>query len=367
MGRDEVQSKALSIITSINRCSLAISMGVGKTRIALQHMMKNYNKFSSFLVVAPKKTIIAAWQEECDKMNATYLLDHIKFSTYLSLNKQNPNDFDVVYLDECHSLLMGHRDFLDRFKGKILGLTGTPPTYGEKAMLVDEFCPMVYNFKVDDATDNNILNDYRIIVHMLPLDNGNNLPKKRKDGGHWYTSEVKDYEYHTGCVQDAPTTRAKQLASIMRMKAMQVYGSKEKYTKQLIGIIKEKCIIFANTQKQADGMCKHSFHSKNKNSNENLELFSNGTIDKLSCVLQLSEGVSIPGLRQGIIMHAYGNERKSAQRIGRLLRLNPDETAMCHILCYKNTIDEQWVKKALADFSKDKVKYFEPTKKQLNG
>ena len=175
----------------------------------------------------------------------------------------------------------------------------------------------------------------------------------------WYTSEVKDYEYHTGNVDDSPTMRAKQLASIMRMKALQTYVSKEKYTKQLMSIIKDKCIIFANTQKQADKMCEHSYHSKNKNSDDNLKLFSDGTIDKLSCVLQLSEGVSIPGLRSGIIMHAYGNERKSAQRIGRLLRLNPDETAMCHILCYKNTIDEQWVKKALADFSKDKIKYFE--------
>ena len=34
-------------------------------------------------------------------------------------------------------------------------------------------------------------------------------------------------------------------------------------------------------------------------------------------------------------MHAYGNERKTAQRIGRLLRLNPSESAVCHILCYK--------------------------------
>ena len=367
MGRDEVQSKALDIVNQYHRCGLAISMGVGKTRIALQHMMQNFNQFSKFLVVAPKKTIMNAWRDECEKMNATHLLDHIKFTTYLSLRKQNPNEYDIVYLDECHSLLYSHKDFLDRYSGRILGLTGTPPVYGEKELLVNEFCPIVYNFKVDDATDNNILNDYRIIVHMLPLSNSRNIPKKKRDGGMWYTSEVKDYEYHTGNVDDAPTMRAKQLASIMRMKALQTYVSKEKYTKQLMSIIKDKCIIFANTQKQADKMCDYSYHSKNKNSDNNLELFSNGTIDKLSCVLQLSEGVSIPGLRSGIIMHAYGNERKSAQRIGRLLRLNPNETAMCHILCYKNTIDEQWVKRALTDFSEDKIKYFEPTKQQLNG
>jgi superfamily II DNA or RNA helicase len=71
----------------------------------------------------------------------------------------------------------------------------------------------------------------------------------------------------------------------------------------------------------------------------------------------LSEGVNIPNLRQGIIMHAYGNERKSAQRIGRLLRLNPDDTAVVHILCYRNTMDEQWVKQALEGFDQTKITY----------
>jgi superfamily II DNA or RNA helicase len=71
--------------------------------------------------------------------------------------------------------------------------------------------------------------------------------------------------------------------------------------------------------------------------------------------LQLNEGVNIPGLKQGIIMHAYGNERKASQRIGRLLRLNPDDKAIVHILCYVNTVDEKWVKDALEDFNQSKI------------
>ena len=71
--------------------------------------------------------------------------------------------------------------------------------------------------------------------------------------------------------------------------------------------------------------------------------------------MQLNEGVNIPELKQGIIMHAYGNERKSAQRIGRLLRLNPDDTAIVHILCYMDTIDEAWVKEALEGYDPSKI------------
>ncbi len=149
----------------------------------------------------------------------------------------------------------------------------------------------------------------------------------------------------------------------MRMKAMMDYPTKENYAKGIIKNIGSKCIVFANTQAQADRMCQHSYHSKNTASEDNLQLFSDGRIDKLSCVLQLSEGVTIPNLRQGIIMHAYGNERKSAQRIGRLLRLNPTETATCHILCYKNTQDVKWVNSALSSFDETKVKYYNPLNK----
>jgi superfamily II DNA or RNA helicase len=84
-------------------------------------------------------------------------------------------------------------------------------------------------------------------------------------------------------------------------------------------------------------------------------MFKEGKIDKLSTVLQLNEGVNIPNLRQGIIMHAYGNERKAAQRIGRLLRLNPDDKAIVHILCYMDTIDEKWVTEALENFDQTKI------------
>jgi superfamily II DNA or RNA helicase len=87
-----------------------------------------------------------------------------------------------------------------------------------------------------------------------------------------------------------------------------------------------------------------------------LEKFKSGEIDKLSCVLQLSEGVNIPNLKQGIIMHAYGNERKSAQRLGRLLRLNPTEKATVHILCYDDTVDVAWVNQALHDYDDSKIK-----------
>jgi superfamily II DNA or RNA helicase len=354
MNREEIQEEALKSTEGKSRCTIVLGTGVGKTLVGLKHMERNHSPLQNILVVAPKLSIISSWRYEAAKFGLTNILDNVTFSTYLSLNKQNPLEYDTVYLDEVHSLLDSHRPFLENFNGKIIGLTGTPPKHksSDKGKLLNEYCPVVYTFKADDAITSGIINDYQIIVHELSLDTAKNYKVSTKNGS-FTTSELQNYNYwgtriDTGAGQS-------HILRVMRMKAMMEYASKEKYAKALFNSIQSKCILFANTQEQADRMCSHSYHSNNPNSSENLTDFKKDKITKLSCVLQLSEGVNIPGLKQGIIMHAYGNERKSSQRIGRLLRLNPDEKAIVHILCYKNTVDERWVKEALEDFDQNKI------------
>lgn len=361
--RDIVQKEALEAVANYKKAGIAVSMGVGKTLIGLKHMAMNYHDTSRFLVVASKRSILSEWLAEASKHGLDYLIPHITLTTYLSIDKElcKPTaDFDVVYLDECHSLLYSHDTPLKTHFGKILGLTGSPPkySYSEKGVMVDRYCPIVYTYETDNAIEDNILNDYKIIVHMLPLNTAKDI-KVEKGNGVWYTSERANYDYWSSRVDGAKNKKELQIMSIMRMKAMMEFSSKERLAIKLLRSIEDKCIVFANTQEQADRMCAYSYHSNNVSSDENLMLFKLGEITKLSAVLQLNEGVNIPNLKQGIILHAYGNERKSSQRIGRLLRLNPDDTATVHILCYKDTVDERWVNSALETFDNNKIKFVE--------
>lgn len=358
--REQVQKDALDIAVKHKRCGLGISMGVGKTLIGLRYLQhfQGLSKKVRVLVVAPKLSIFDSWRSDAEKFNID--ISNTTFTTYLSLNKEDPHLYDIVILDECHSLLYSHKPFLGMFTGKILGLTGTPPRHhkSEKGDMVSTFCPIMFSYITDEAVGDDILNDYRIIVHIMSLSHTANLPVKLKDKS-FYTSEVKNYQYWTQRLMEATSKKQEQIASIMRMKALMGFRTKEEYAKKLLEEIEDKCIVFCNTQEQADYMCTHSYHSNNPDSEQNLQDFKNSKIDKLSCVLQLNEGVNIPELRAGVIMHAYGNERKSSQRIGRLLRLNPTETAIVHILCYKSTVDERWVSEAIKDFDQKKIKYFD--------
>jgi hypothetical protein len=82
-------------------------------------MENNTTPLMKCLVVAPKKAIFQSWKDDAVKFGKEELLGRMVFTTYLSLNKHNPTDYDVVYLDEMHSLLDSHRGFLQLYKGKI--------------------------------------------------------------------------------------------------------------------------------------------------------------------------------------------------------------------------------------------------------
>lgn len=355
MNREEIQKKALEVLLEHNNAGIAVSVGVGKTLIGLQHMKEHYTDICRFLVVAPKRAIFKSWIDEADKHGLSYLKEHIQFSTYLSLDKQDL-DYDVVYLDECHNLLYSHDEYLKDYKGKVVGLTGTAPRIAnsEKGEMVEAYCPIKFKYITDDAVDAGILNDYQIMIHYLKLDSRKNYMQKTKKG-QFPTSELANYNYWSERILNCDGGKELQILRVMRMKSLMSYPSKERYAKELFNFIQDKVILFANTQEQADKLCSHSYHSGNKDSEVNLDKFKSGEISKLSCVLQLSEGVNIPNLKQGIIMHSYGNERKATQRLGRMLRLNPHETSIIHILCYEDTVDEAWVNQALKDYSPSKI------------
>lgn len=364
--REAVQQEALNIAVQNPRCTLGISMGVGKTFIGLQYIQHFHNILGSVrvLVAAPKVSIYQSWLDDAIKFKLPLSIIHsIRFTTYLSLPKQS-TEYDILILDEAHSVLDSHIDYLSKFDGRILGLTGTPPRYAnsEKGQILSRFCPVKYKYITDSAVEDNILNDYRIKVHYLSLSNIDNIPVVLKNSK-FYTSESKNYYYWSERFTRAKTKKEEQITAVMRMRAMMAYQSKEVYAASLMKSIQDKCLVFCNTQEQADKLCSYSYHTGNPDSQDNITMFKNGEIKQMSCVLQLNEGITIPDLKAGIILHAYGNERKSNQRIGRLLRLNPDDTAEVHILCYRNTVDEKWVQSALKDLDPEKITYINATNK----
>lgn len=349
--KDVIQKECLAAIGSKRLAGAVLGTGAGKTLLGLKHMVRQYHDTAMFLVVAPKVSIHNEWLMQAREHGLEYLIPHITFTTYLSLHKQ-PNSFDVVYFDECHNAKLKHAEWMKWCKGILIGLTGTYPKYkaSESYKVCSHYFPVVYTYTIADGIADNMLNDYKIYVHLLDLSKNKTFRTSRGA----LTSEANSYAMWCKVVDNAPPHQ-EMIKRVMRMKAIQSYTTKVKYAKKLLNMQTEKTLVFTDYTDQADSICDHVYHSKEKKSKENLDLFRSGKISRLASVLQIAEGANIPNLKVGIIMHAYANEKKLAQKIGRFLRLNPNQTSIIHVLCYNNTVDLQWCKRSLRDFDKKKV------------
>lgn len=378
--KQALQDHVLAVIKKPRLAGAAVAMGVGKTLIGLRDMERLLasDQLSGpvtkpFMVAAPTQAILDSWPQEAHKFGLAHLLDHIDFTTYRSLSKLlGSGHYHKLYLDECHALKDSHEPGLKAHaarKKSILGLTGTPPAQAnsEKGRLVATYCPILVDYTTDEAVLAGLLNDYRLVVHRLPLSAVRDYQLTFKSGSQFTTSECENYQYWNARLANAAQDKLPvETLRILRMQALMNYPSKGHYMTHLASQFSEKVLLFTCNQQQAEAQADHTYHSKNKHSQANLEKFNAGDIQRLACVAQLSEGINIQNLRVGIIWHAFGNERKATQRIGRLLRLNPDETATVHLLMYQDTIDEQWVAQALAAFDPTKVSYVDATNQDLS-
>jgi superfamily II DNA or RNA helicase len=357
--KNDVQQECLQELLKHRRSTCGLSPGMGKTYVGMQFIQKRieekkYEK--KILVVAPKKSIFDSWNFEMDKFNFPYK-DRIEYSTYLSITKQISNDYDVVILDEVHNIRQNHLPFFATYRGEILGLTGTPPRYKEsiKGKIIEKLCPVVFTYITDEAVENHILNDYRIIVHLVSLSHNKTIKKENKKGGYFYTSEFDEYNFWTNAVDNSFGAQ-KTRASIMRMRCLMTADTKFQYAKDIAMMIDDKCLVFCNTKEQADEISSCSIYSGNTNAAANLEKFKKGECLLASCVNQLSEGVNIPNLKACVIIHAFGNERTSSQKLSRTLRLNVNDTSSIHIICFRDSVDYKWTMEAIKDYDENKIR-----------
>lgn len=355
--KDTIREEALQAVNNLKHFTVNLSTGLGKTRFGIYYIkqIKGKKRLFKVLIVCPTNSIKESWINELKLTKNDKLLSCIDFVTYRSLLKTK-KEYDLIIFDEVHNIKITHVPFLFENRSKYLvGLTGTIPQYGEKKNIIDEYFPVAYEYLLQEAVENNILNNYQVIIHLLPLSYKKDIVVNTKKGTTFKASEYDKYKY-----------AAVKSDLIYLISVMKSFKSKVEYAKNLLSTLKRKSLVFANTQEQADYLTRKSYHSKNKNSLKNLEDFNSGKIIKMSCVEQLSEGVNIKNLKNGIILHSFsGNSPKFRQKLGRLLRLLPDDSCVLHVLCYENTKDSEWLSQNLEYLNPDKIKYYDTKKKQF--
>lgn len=374
--RDTVRETVLSC--GDKNILLELATGAGKTKIALEFLNKRTK--GSILIVVPRLVLIDNWKNELDKWGFDDMLSRITFVTYVSFPKKAGKWNAIVY-DECHHLSERCREALCAFQADYNILLSATVGRNLKREIRILF-PYLRTFIIStrDAIEDSVLPDPKVFLLPLKLDNtmvdhtiirnkgkGNriSIPYQQKWKYKGYRGEV-----HIKCTQQqyyddlsSMILWYKNKIHIPAMKNLYLHhcGERLKWLSQqktsmvyyiLSKLTSERTLTFCSSIVQTETLGKYCINSKNKESENYLNMFNNGEISHITCVNMLDEGVNLSSCRIGVYANLNSSERITKQRLGRLLR-HPDPILIIPYFVY--TRDEEIVSKMCEDYNPELI------------
>ena len=333
------------------RSSIFLSVGLGKTYLALKYACNNF-KNKKILFTGEK--IIYLENAKKELFNLTSDIIDINYVCLDSL-KNEIKFYDLIIYDESHigtGIFVNYLEQILKINPNIevLCLTGTPKYKDNDFKRLLNLCPEIYNYVTSEAIENKLINDIEIIPIYHELSKEKNIYVKT-DKFNFYTSEQNSYnslykKYENLIFKGGFSKELSYLKLFFKN-----LKSKEIILKSLLS--KDKTLIYAGSIEQADRLKEDlkcgAYHSKQtKDINKIMyNNFFNDTINILINVNGIKESANIKNLKIGIIMSVDAASHGFEQILGRFGRLIPEkEIGKVYVIIAKNTIEEQWFEKA---------------------
>ena len=349
------------------------------------------------LTVPTEKLRDVGWKNEFIKWASIDMYQCIETTCYASLHKFKDRQVHLI-LDEGHNLTDLSAEFFEN--NKVLScivLTGTRPTSRYKIELFKRLdLKPVYEITLDEAVKLDIVAPYDITVVRVPLNSKDrNILGGTKDKPFMQT-EVERYNYLSRLCMFSTNP----FARINRMKFLYSIQSKTTAAKLILQHIipqEDRVLIFCGGKSQANELCEHRYYSKpskptklksgateSKQAKYAADLikynnminyyqgdasynaFCKKEINRLSCCEALNEGQNIDDLDWGLVAQLNSNNLDFGQRLGRIIRFRIGHRGKVIILVAEETIDEDWLSKAIVGLDRSCIKYITLEQLRLN-
>lgn len=325
--------------------------GNGKSWILIESLKRLVDKYNykKILYVCNSTTLRDYdFKKEIIDWGYDYLIDLIEFHCYQTAYKFKDLKFDVVLADEFdYSLTKEYSKlyFNNVFKHKIL----TTAFIAENKMeIANKIENIIYTKMLNESEDSGALNKSKYFYVNFPLN----------------SKENKEYIKHnkeiSACINACKfDTKSKKLQFNLQnsiRKRKQFLGnleSSKEITKLLLKNLEktnEKVLVFCEFTKQADEICKNSYHYNSDP--ENLTKFRNNEIKILSVCGKVNRGVNIKDVRHVVFESCNRSKTQMTQRLGRGKRLDVSEYLNVYFLIpyymsyennYKPTVVLDWI------------------------
>lgn len=356
--RDKRQEEfANTYIKSNGKGILYLCPRFGKIRVSTIILKKAFAGNPHVLIAYPDSKIKESWIEEFKLLG--YKNPNITYTTHLSMKNYVNLVFDLVIIDEIHLL----SDFQISVAKKIiegnenvLGLTGTMNEWTEKELARRLHLPVIANYPIEQAIEEGVIVDYQITVKIVPLDN-----KVQQTFGKKSRTERSQFGAYSFIIDKLEEEKKDTFhLRLARMRVIQNSLAKLNATKALLEKFKdERVLVFCGVTKIADQLGCLVHHSKSDTS-EQFDAFAAGNGNHCAVVKIGNTGVTYKPLDKVIVNYFDSNAENLAQKINRCMAMefgNPEKKADIWIVCTNEETELRWLKKALAFFDENKVKY----------
>ena len=323
----------------------------GKTKVGID-ILKELNS-DKVLIAYPDINIKSSWEQEMKRLH--YANPNVVFTSFLSLKKHVQSSWDIIIVDEIHLLSGAQILELDKYKGLILGMTGTLSSDTERIFRESLDLRVIAKYPMEQAIKEGVVCDYEINVKLCKLDN-----KIKKEYKTKTRTEKEQFEAY-GKVIEKLSKEGKDpfFLRLARMRIIQSSIGKINATRELLDKFEdERVLVFCGLIDTANTLGCPVFSSKS--SGNQLKDFASGKGSHLAVVKLGNTGITYKPLNKVVINYFDSNPENLAQKINRCMSMeygNPEKKASIWLICTDEQVEIKWLKKALEFFESSKIKY----------
>mgnify|MGYP003646117231 CR=1 FL=1 len=359
-------------VKGYNGCVLA-GTGFGKTRVMVKSIIgwcEQEMIGDAILILVPFEHLKTRFKDEFCKVmgeekGKEFVENHVEMYCYASISKLDPIAFSLVVCDEIHLGLTDKcMEFYAMFKGPKMMCTATMPEDSEYRKRLINLVPLAYKITIDRCVELGIVAPYKIKCVALELTKEEKAEYKTVNANFGYWKGKLGFDAFN--MAQAVLANKSKYGNEMMQAALGFYRA-IRQRKTIVDHAKNKiklAQLFANstdgrilvfggdnafTDSLADSITGSViYHSKKtkKVREAALKAFKNGEAKVLCSTKALNQGLDIPNASIGLICGLTSKALTMIQRVGRLVRIDPDDPKKIGsivILYVKDSQEEKWL------------------------
>ena len=357
------------------KCQACIeaATGFGKTymaSMAISLLQRKYPDLKS-IVIVPTEILLNQWKDQLNKWKLSNV-DVIIINTAI----KHTYTCDLLILDECH------RYAADTFKrvfdvihySYVLGLTATLARTDGKEEYIKRFCPICDTVSVKECLANHWVSNYDEYLVLIDVDDIDTYKGYNKQFIKAFSYFDFDWNLVNKCsgpngykmknllasqrasssegrktVLKEITLNAAQVFRWLQKRKSFIYNHPKKIEiakKIMDNYPNKKLITFSSNIKMAraleDGKYLYTSKITKKEGKILIENFNKQESGHLHTVKKADEGLSVDNIEIAIIVGLTSSSTQATQRLGRVIRYQPDKKALIFNLILNNTVEVEW-------------------------